>query len=236
MMDESQLKELYMASKGKEIKRRDGTVLGKIIGYFMGDEPKLTLDTEREVSVNDVLTGKLNMDGGANKSRNQITRMKDEEYDEENDDEIETEILKQGVASSIMQLGEGIKNNELGIPLLHPDPDFTNKNGVEAQTNNSANKRTTGRNTAILNKTSTLSRQIIDSPPIALLRKAKTKQANVTVELMINVYDESLIKILCSSYDGAYDEIIDHIVSNVDPEMIKQQLSSYLKGKYKIND
>jgi hypothetical protein len=71
-----------------------------------------------------------------------------------------------------------------------------------------------------------------DSPLFKLLEKRKKNMVDVSIKLKINLPSKDLYNVLIESFEGAEDEVIDYIISEIEIDEIKRSLSESIKKNY----
>jgi hypothetical protein len=71
-----------------------------------------------------------------------------------------------------------------------------------------------------------------DTPLHALLKKQKPNLVNVDISIELNIPGPELYKVICSSFDGAEEEVAEWVVQGINMETIKNIIKEGLKKYY----
>lgn len=72
-----------------------------------------------------------------------------------------------------------------------------------------------------------------DNPIHTLLKKQKPNPVNVDITLELNIPSADLYNVICQSFDNADEEIVNHIVSGLDINLIKESVKNAIINFYK---
>jgi len=71
-----------------------------------------------------------------------------------------------------------------------------------------------------------------DNPVHALLRKAKKKKQKLLLQLELQLPSEEMYTIISDNFENGDDEIVEFIMAELSPDLIKRAINSALRDKY----
>ena len=71
-----------------------------------------------------------------------------------------------------------------------------------------------------------------ETPLHALLKKQKPNPVNVDISIELNIPGPELYKVICSSFDGAEEEVAEWVVQGINMDTIKNIIKEGLKKYY----